>query len=175
MPPKNPKKQSVAQKERARKAVELKIAGATWAQIAEEIGMETEAGARLLVSRYFELTAKSQFEEMRPIVLERAEVLWRRAFQKLNQIQQENGPVEDWDKAMRQCVNVLQQLARISGLGNGPTVQINVTSADDVRSLRDEFYELRGIEPPVIDGEVIDGDQHDTTSPNGLGHNGIGI
>lgn len=171
-----PKRQTIAQKERARKAVELKIAGATWPQIAEEIGMETEAGARLLVTRYFELTAKSQFEEMRPIVLERAEVLWRRAFQKLNAIERDQRPLDDWDKAMRQCVNVLQQLARISGLGNGPTVQINVTSADDVRSLRDEFYQLRGIEPPTIDGEVIDDEhEHDTTEPNAVEHNGIGL
>ena len=164
-----PKRQTVEQKDRARKAVDLKIAGATWPQIAEELGMETEAGPRLLVARYFELTAKAQFEEMRPIVLERCELLWRRAWNKLNQVQA-GGDIDDWDKAMRQCMSVLQQLSRITGLGNGPTVQINVTTADDVRALRDEFYQLRGIEPPMIEAEVVDDEE--THPPNMNGHNG---
>lgn len=149
------KRQPVETKERARKAVDLKIAGASWSQISEELGMETEAGARLLVARYFESTAKAQFEEMHPILLERGELLWRRAWNKLNQVQQ-NGSMDDWDRAMRQCVAVLQNLARISGLGNGPTIQINVSTAEDVRRLRDEFYELRKIEPPVVDAEIVD-------------------
>lgn len=150
------RKQTIEQKERARKAVELKIAGATWPQISEELGMQTEAGARLLVSRYFESTAKTQFEEMHPILLERAELLWRRAWTKLSQVQS-NGSIDDWDKAMRQCVLVLQSLARISGLGNGPTINVNVTSTEDVRRLRDEFYELRGLtKPEIVDAEIVE-------------------
>lgn len=145
--------QSIENKEKARRAVELKIAGATWPQIADEIGMETEAGPRLLVARYFEQTAKTQFEEMHPIVLERAEALWRKAWSKLNQVQA-SGSLDDWDKAMRQCVSVLQTIARISGLGNGPTIQVNVTTADDVKRLRDEFLELRGISN-VVDAEIV--------------------
>mgnify|MGYP007088036244 CR=1 FL=1 len=150
------RKQSIAQKERARTAVDLKIAGATWQQIADELDFETEAGARLLVARYFEAAAKTQFEEMQPIVLERAEALWRKAWQKLNDIQRNNGSMSDWDRAMSQCVSVLQQIARISGLGNGPMVQVNVTTADDVKKLRDEFMELRA---GVVDAELVDPDE----------------
>lgn len=163
-----PNKQTIAQKDRARRAVELKIAGATWPQIAEELDMKTEAGPRLLVARYFELTAKTQFEEIRPIVLERCEALWRKAWNKLNQMQA-NGSIDDWNKAMTQCVNVLQQLSRISGLGNGPTINVNVTSTEDVRRLREQFMELRGIEPQIIDADVID-----TPDLNTNGHNGSG-
>lgn len=156
------RKQSIENKEKARRAVDLKIAGATWKQIADELGMETESGPRLLVMRYFEKTAKTQFEDMRPIVLERCEALWRKAWSKLNQVQQ-NGSMEDWDKAMRQCVSVLQQLSRISGLANGPTIEVNITTPDEVRRLRDEFYELRGIASPVVDAEIIDnGDETST-------------
>lgn len=157
-----PTKQTVAQKDRARRAVELKIAGATWPEIADELEFQTEAGARLLVARYFESTAKTQFEEMHPILLERAELLWRRAWSKLNAVQA-SGKIDDWDKAMRQCVSVLQNLARISGLGNGPMVQINVTTADDVKKLRDEFYELRGLSVGgIIDAEVVaDEEKHE--------------
>lgn len=151
----NKPKQTVAQKDRARLAVDLKIAGATWPQIAEELNFKTEAGARLLVSRYFQDVAKTQFEEMHPVILERAEMLWRRAWSKLNSVQQ-NGSMDDWNRAMTQCVNVLQQLARISGLGNGPMIQVNVTTADDVRRLRDEFYEMRGLGiGNVVDAEVV--------------------
>ena len=163
-----PPRQSVAQKERARRAVELKIAGATWPQIAEELEFETEAGARLLVSRYFESTAKTQFEEMHPILLERAEQLWRRAWSKLNSVQAQ-GSMDDWDKAMRQCTTVLANLARISGLGNGPMIQVNITTADDVKRLRDEFYELRGLSiGNVVDAEIVDTqDDSGDDSPDG--------
>lgn len=164
-------KQTIEQKNRARKAVDLKIAGASWSQIAEEIGMETEAGPRLLVARYFESTAKSQFEELHPILLERGEMLWRRAWNKLNQVST-TGSLDDWDKAMRQCVSVLQNLARISGLGNGPTINVNITSTEDVRKLRDEFYELRGVpKPEIIDTDAIELEA--TPTPNGNGHNGF--
>lgn len=153
---KSNKGQTVAQQERARKAVDLKIAGATWVQIADELDFETEAGARLLVARYFEAAAKTQFEEMQPIVLERAEMLWRAASRKLNDIQRNNGSMSDWDRAMGQCVSVLQQIARISGLGNGPMVQVNVTTADNVKKLRDEFMALRA---GVVDAELVDPDE----------------
>lgn len=150
-----PRKQSIETKDRARKAVDLKIAGATWPQIADELGMQTEAGARLLVSRYFATEAERQFEEMHPILLERAELLWRRAWNKLNQVQQ-GGSLDDWTKAMNQCVNVLNQLARISGLGNGPTITVNVTATEDIRKLRDEFLELRGVKAQIIDADVVE-------------------
>lgn len=164
------RRQTIEQKDRARKAVDLKIAGASWQQIADELGMETEAGPRLLVMRYFEAHAQTQFEEMHPILLERAELLWRRAWNKLNQVQT-SGSLDDWDKAMRQCVSVLQNLARISGLGNGPTINVNITSTEDVRRLRDEFYELRGVPKPVI----IDADTPDVPGSNGLVRNGTPI
>lgn len=179
------RRMSVAKKDQGRRAVDLKIAGATWAQISDELGMETEAGARLLVARYFEHTAKKQFEEMHPILLERGEALWRKAWAKLNSLQAAPvtadgipipGHIDDWDKAMRQCVNVLQSLARISGLGNGPTIQVNVTTPEDVRRLRDEFYELRGLpqpEPP-IDAEIIE-DTPVVDDRNVNGHNGFPI
>lgn len=167
------RKQSVESRERARRAVDLKIAGATWPQISEELGMATEAGARLLVSRYFEGVVSEQFEQMHPILLERAELLWRRAWSKLNSLQG-GGTMQEWDRAMTQCVNVLSQLARISGLGNGPVIQVNLTAADDVRALRDEFYQLRGITPPVIDAEVVDDDTTEASGSNGKGHNGFG-
>lgn len=148
------KTQSVENKDKARKAVELKIAGATWKQIADELGMETESGPRLLVMRYFEKTAKTQFEEMHPILLERAEALWRKAWIKLNSVQA-NGSIDDWDKAMRRCIDVLQSLARISGLGNGPTLQVNITTPEDIKALRDEFMELRGI-GNAVDAEIVE-------------------
>ncbi|APD19294.1 Rnase E [Mycobacterium phage Taptic] len=159
------KRTTVETKERARKAVDLKIAGATWQQISEDLGMKTEAGARLLVARYFEDVAKTQFEEMHPILLERGEALWRKAWAKLNQVQR-SGSMEDWDKAMRHCVSVLQNLARISGLGNGPTIEVNVTTPEDVRRLRDEFYELRGI-GNAVDAEVVEVVEHNGTDQSG--------
>lgn len=169
-------KQSIAQKERARRAVELKIAGATWKEIADELDFDTEAGARLLVVRYFEDTAKTQFEEMHPIVLERAELLWRRAWSKLNTVQSSDD-IDKWDKAMRNCISVLQHIARISGLGNGPAIQINVTTADDVKRLRDEFYELRGLPTGgVVDAEVVEVvEQHEGVTEAEWLNPGIGL
>ena len=151
------RKQSIENKEKARRAVDLKIAGATWKQIADELGMESDSGPRLLVMRYFEQTAKTQFEEIHPIVLERAEALWRKAWIKLNSIQS-NGSMDDWDKAMRNCISVLQNIARISGLGNGPAIQVNITTPEDVKKLRDEFMELRGISN-AVDAEIVEIDE----------------
>lgn len=153
MASKRGKVQSLENKERARKAVDMKIAGATWPEVAAAIDMQTEAGARDLVRRYFAFTAKTQFEDMHPILLERAELLWRKAWTKLNQVQKDDRPIEEWDKAMQRCVSVLQTIARISGIGDGPKVQINVTSSADVKRLRDEFLQLHA-GPPTVDGIV---------------------
>lgn len=145
---------SVDNRERAQKAVQLKIAGATWDQIAGEIGYNSESGARDLVTRYFDSHAKEQFAQMHPILLERGEALWRKAWTKLNQLQANGAPIDDWDKAMKQCVSVANYLAKISGYGDGPKVQINVQSTADVKRLRDEFLSLRGSNPTTIDGNV---------------------
>lgn len=136
------RKQSVAQKSLAQRGAELKIAGATWPQIAKELGYESEAGARHLVTRYLDAAQRDMAEQMYPVLAERGELMWRKAWAKVNQADAE-GSFEKWERAMRQGNMALTFLARINGLSDGPQVQVNVHPNLSIRQLRQEFTELR--------------------------------
>lgn len=156
--------QSIENKERARVAVDLRVAGATWRQIADAIDMQTEQGARLLVNRYFNIHAKQQLEELHPVLIERGETLYRNAFNRLTMITKNGGSTDEWEKAFRQTIAASNFLARISGFNDGPKVEVNVGATRDLSQLRAEFMRLRA--PKIIDGDVTDGDVTDGDDTN---------
>lgn len=144
--------------ERDRKAVDLVIAGARWVEIAkdESLGYSSPDHVRISVKRYFDRVAKEQFGHMQPILQERGELMWRKAWQRINQ----SSTTDEWDRAMRQGFQALTYLARLNGLyDGGPNVHIEVGSAQ-VSTLRKEFRELLDAEG-VLEGEVEDDHDED--------------
>ena len=140
-------KPSLAVMQKAQRAAELKIAGATWGQIAKELNYKSESGARLAVKRHFERAAVEVHAEMYPILNERAEALWRKAWVKVNQA----GSIEEWDKAMRQAQQALVNSARINGLyDKQPLVEVNVTTNAELVELRQELQEILTLEPEDV-------------------------
>lgn len=133
---------------RAKQASELRIAGMTWEQVAEEVGYGTEAGARLAVRRYFERGAHDVFERMHPIVNGRAELLWRKAWTRVNKA----ATVDEWDRAMRQCLNIIVLQARLNGiLDQKVKVEVDVKQQETVKDLQEQFMQLTVIEGGLAD------------------------
>ncbi len=82
--------------ERDRKALELRKAGATYAQIAAEIGLETEAGAWKAVKAALDMAIQEPAQDVLILELTRLDVLllgcWHKA---------KNGDVQAIDRALR--------------------------------------------------------------------------
>ncbi|QKY79934.1 Rnase E [Gordonia phage Clawz] len=140
---------SVAAQAKAKKASEMRIAGMTWDQIAEEVGYKTESGARLAVRRYFERGAHDVFDRMHPVLNGRAELLWRKAWARVNRATS----TDEWDKAMRQCINIVMMQARMNGcLDQKVQVEVSTRQEQSVRELQEQFHKLTLIEGGYSDG-----------------------
>ncbi|WNM68749.1 terminase small subunit [Gordonia phage Soos] len=134
---------SVEAQAKAKKASEMRIAGMTWDQIAEEVGYKTESGARLAVRRYFEKGAHDVFDRMHPILNGRAEMLWRKAWARVNRAQ----TVDEWDRAMRQCANIVMMQARMNGcIDQKVQVEVSMKQQQSVKDLQAQFHQLQVLE-----------------------------
>ena len=153
---------TVASREKARRAADMKIAGATWEQIAKEFGYKDPSGPRLLVMRYYAKEAKHQHDEMYPILHERGELMWKEAFRAIQEGKRTNNAGQ-WDRGMRHGATALNYLARINGLLEGPEVTVNVNTSRDVEALRQQFRQIEAAEAAraehVVEGEVVDPDE----------------
>lgn len=161
-----PAKPAPENKERARKAAELRVAGMSWNNIAKELDWKTESGPRLAVRRYYQEGAREYHDTMHPILQERGELMWRQAHQTILQARRE-GNMADWERGMRAGDRSLTFLARVNGLLDGPTVNVNVQSSTDVEALRREFFQIEEQENralgqgDTLEGEVVeDGEQN---------------
>ena len=149
--------------ERDRKAVDLVIAGARWGEIAkdESLGYSSADHVRISVKRYFDRVAKDQFATMHPVLQERGELMWRKAWARINGAQS----TDEWDRAMRQGFQALTFLARLNGLyDSGAQVNIQV-GRGEIGEIRAEFQQL--LDSGVIDGQVEErsGDDHGDSTP----------
>lgn len=152
MPPKGRAAVSVASKQKAVDAARLRVAGATWDQISKELGFQTESGARLAVNRHFKRELKESYESMHPVLQERAESLWRKAWSRLNRA----GSEQEFNNAFKNCLAVMTYSARINGLlDRGPQIEINVGESADLQTLRSEFMALSQ-QGNTIDGETVE-------------------
>lgn len=155
------KGQTWEQRERARRAVELKIAGWTWDKIAQELGWSHRASPMRAVEKYFEEEIDQQWDGYFPLLNERAEMLWRQAQTKILEGQRDNDDLK-WERGMRQAVKVLEYLGRITGVDKGLNVNVSMALQGDVERLRSEFFEIEQqrkalAEGGVVEGEVVDG------------------
>lgn len=145
--------------DRAARAAELAVLGWPYHKIAAELGYAGESGARMAVKRHFQRRATTAYEEMRPVLHERCEELWRKAYRRINLAEQTNN-FEQWSKAMDQAFRAIAQSARVNRLDtSGTQVNINVGQGPrDVEALKAEFLAMRAAVKHVDSERVIDGE-----------------
>lgn len=148
---------------KAQKGADMRIAGATWAQIADECGYATPSGARTAVMRLLDRVTKETGQKLHPIVNGRAELLWRKAWGRVNRA----GTVDEWDRAMRQAMNAVALQARINGLMDQKLTLEVTPDQESVADLQKQFRELTLIEggasdqpelesADAVDAEIVD-------------------
>lgn len=138
----------------ARRAADLRVAGNSWGAIAEDVGYKSGDHARMAVKRYFQKNATNAVEEMRPILQERGEYMWRLVVRRVTNSQSS----EDMDRAIDRGMRVLSFQARINGLmDRPPQVSVSIQNQPDVQDLRQQFVRIAGLEPPdTIDAETVE-------------------
>ncbi|EME18472.1 hypothetical protein [Rhodococcus triatomae] len=148
---------SEAQIARAQRALDLRVNGASWQQIAEEVGFRDPSSAARLVHRYQADLGAELSDELRLIDLERARLLFAKARQRLFQVEQRGGTDSDWVKVFAQALNAAHFHAKVAG-NVDRRVEVEVSSTpQEVRDLRDQFIELqalRAVDP--VDAEVVE-------------------
>ncbi|MGW5147580.1 hypothetical protein [Rhodococcus koreensis] len=143
-----------AVKAKQAEAAELAILGYPYAKIAEQLGYSNESSARAAVNAHFKRHSRESFEAMRPILQERAEMLWQSAWRNMNKAEREGQP-EAWARAHAAAVRSLEYSARIHGLIDSRTnVQVNVGASSAMESLKAEFNRRLGL-GQAIDAEVV--------------------
>ncbi len=134
----------IADIDRAAKAAELAVQGEPYHKIAEQLGYAGESGARMAVKRHFAKRANTAYEEMRPVLHERCESLWRKASAKI-EAAEESGNFDHWCKAMDQAFRSIAQSMRVNRLDtSATTVNVQVGQAPrDIEGLKAEFLAMR--------------------------------
>ncbi len=99
--------EAIEKRERVRKAMELRMAGATWPDIARTVGYNSKQAAQQAVDRLLDRTDVEKVGRARDLHRARIERLllgrWRRA-------------IAGDERAALTCIRLLDQLAKIDGL-----------------------------------------------------------
>lgn len=126
---------------RAERAFQLRAIGWSWNRIAVELQYASHGAAQTAVKRHEARTSGESSESSRRSLIESARLTTAVLFDRFAAAADR----ED-DKTMAllngEITRNRDQLAKLTGAYT--PVDVNVTTADDVKRLRDEFYELRG-------------------------------
>lgn len=126
---------------RAERAFQLRAVGWSWNRIAAELGYASHGAAQTAVRRHEARTSGESSESSRRSLIESARVTTAVLFDRFAAAAER----ED-DKTMAllngEIARNRDQLAKLTGAYM--PVDVKVTSADEVKRLRDEFYQLRG-------------------------------
>lgn len=155
---------------RARQArvARLVAHGATYVEAAKAEGYKSEAGAREAVKAHFKWAATEDLEDMRPLMLERGEILWRSAVNHMNRADKRTKILDDgtevpdpdeeaWGRAHLAAVRSATYLCRVAGiLKEGPKVEVNVGVSAQMEQLKELWAERMGIGQPVVDAETVE-------------------
>lgn len=152
--------------EKQARCARLAAQGMTYAEIAAQEGYSNESGARYAVRAHFRRAATETLEQMRPMLLERGELLWRSAMRHMSAAEARTktvdgqtvpAPDEDaWARAHTQALKAAEYLGRVSGVTQaGPQVQVNVGVSAELEALKREWLAL--VEGrPVLEGQVVE-------------------
>lgn len=167
--PRNPKLTPEVMQRQA-EAARLAVLGYTYEQIAERLGYADESGVRYAINSHFKRRATETFEEMRPILVERAEVLWQRALNRMAKAEQRTRTLPDgtvvpdpdeeaWARAHAAASRSLDQQCKIHGIYDSrPQVQVNVDttqSLERMKSLYTARLDAMRQAALTVDGEVV--------------------
>ncbi len=139
-------KRRLSAKKRQRRALDLKIAGATYQQIADELGYRTASGAHKAVSSALTAMLRPPADELRALESERLDNLWRRLWVRLNSTTATTDAVKIADRLIR----LSQRRAALLGLDSPIKADLTITdwrtAAQDAGLNPSElFNELVGI------------------------------
>lgn len=127
---------------RAERAFQLRSVGWSWNRIAAELGYASHGAAQTAVRRHEARTSGESSDSSRQSLIESARITTAVLFDRFAAAADR----ED-DKTVAllngEIARNRDQLAKLTG--SYMPVKVNVTTADDVKRLRDEFYELRGL------------------------------
>lgn len=140
---------NLQRREKARRAVDLRVSGLTWQQIADELGYKDQATPRGMVDNYFATHARETHREMYPLLQARGELMWKNSLIRVNTAVRD-GDIDVWDKAMRHAEKALEFLAKMNGLDGGPSVQVNIGGGGDLEALRSQFFDAAGVSSPEV-------------------------
>lgn len=104
--------------DRAAKAWKLRVAGASWEEVARMVGYGNASNAYRAVKNYFGQVPQIDREMLRGMARARGEMLWLRALQQVERT--EGAPA-----AIRAAVAVLERHARLDGLDAPTKVDVN--------------------------------------------------
>ena len=125
--------------DRARQAADLRVAGNSWAAIADHMEYASSDSARKAVSLWYDKHNQETVEELRPVLMDRADMLWRSVVARLRQADDQKA----WEGVIRSATSVLTFHARIGGvLDQPPTVEVNVHDQPTVQDMRDRFRRI---------------------------------
>lgn len=157
--------------ERARRALELRKSGATFAQIAEVLSYKSPAGAKAAVDRAMKKNIQEQVLELKELQVERLNhmllVLWP-------QVQAAD------TRAIETALKVMTRLDVLEGTETAKRVEVNVTREDSILVIegsKDDFIsqmrKLAGVdsngnnilESSVVDADVVEDQDNDVDEP----------
>jgi hypothetical protein len=118
--------------ERRRRAVELRLEGVSYEDIAVEVGLKSAGGAHRLVARALEASYREPADELRTLELERLDSLTRALWSKCTGEDPITGKTSKINlKAVDRAVRVMERRAKLLGL-DAPVKQDITTNGEAV-------------------------------------------
>lgn len=159
---------------RARQARTARLVahGATYEEAAKAEGYANESSARAAVKAHFKWAATEDLETMRPLLLDRGELLFRSAIRNMNAAERRTKILPDgtevadpdqeaWGRAHLAALRSCNYLARVAGiLRDGPQVQVSVGVSAQMTGLLEEWQQRAQaagvLAQPVVDAETVE-------------------
>lgn len=120
----------LADRERARKAAELRRDGMQWPQIADELGYSDKSSAYTAVRRFLDRNDSETADEYRELLTQRYEDLYARAIKKLDEAYR--GREVGVAQLLSSARGILDSLAKLHGLQEPLKVETTVVQRDEL-------------------------------------------
>jgi hypothetical protein len=123
--------ETAAAKQKAAKAVELRMEGKTFDDIAKEVGYNSRQAAHDAVKRALELIVREPAAELIKLDLERLDAMWG-----INYLNAQAGDVQ----ALTACMKIMERRAKLLGLDSPE--KLDHTSSDGTMTPKTPVYKI---------------------------------